>query len=809
MAIRSKRVLTTFIHGDLRHAQADQTGAIRIRLRPRDGVEPSDKPPVRIFMGTEAFQFRAERAFVWSIERVRDPARCYDIHLMRDLVGFERRLWLTGFTNYRFVIPELVGGRGRAIYNDADQIYLSDPAELFDQDMGDAGVLSINDRDTSVMLMDCQKMVALWNDKAARTTGNRELEKSMREAGLWGDLDNAWNARDAEYQPGISHVVHYTTIHSQPWRPTPQDYVYRNNPAGEVWAQIDREADEANFQLFTRAHPSPDLAGRAAQLQACPDADERLADIRRLVADADAESLTYCGNDDTRAMTAKIRGGRLRQTAVHAGSLVALASGESLRPAEVLAVDGLAQLPDLDIAWLLENIFAAAGRALAVTITLDNSRHRSTPADETWWYQQMVAAGVRHPHLHWRLIVRAPRRLRRARVWRWTGGALLATRPSVWALCHYKTGHASQAQGMAEALGWPFEIRELAHTPWRYAWTFGRERFGLEGDLPGGIRPPWPDIVVASGWLPSLVARSIRHRNLGHTRLILLGRRGGRVGESQDIGLVCRHFDLPPNPRELATTLPPNKVDEAQLAAARERWPALYAGDRVPRVTFLVGGDTAQHVLDAATAARMGRQVSDQVAAAKGQLAVLSSRRTPETSAQAIAEAVGEDAIFEPWHPAAGADNPYLGYLAHADIIVVTGESESMLAEAVATGKPVYILPLPERAPGPRRRLADWAVRQAATDRFNKRGSRRPQEGLQYLCARLVERRILVPRRDMPALHTALVNQGVARIFGDALVAWNPPVWHETEWLAQRVRAMLPMAGGRGGQAPASRTAHG
>ncbi len=33
-------------------------------------------------------------------------------------------------------------------------------------------------------------------------------------------------------------------------------------------------------------------------------------------------------------------------------------------------------------------------------------------------------------------------------------------------------------------------------------------------------------------------------------------------------------------------------------------------------------------------------------------------------------------------------DNPYTGYLALADIIVVTGESESMLSEAAATGKP-------------------------------------------------------------------------------------------------------------------------
>src|SRR5262245_50583490 len=70
----------------------------------------ADKPPVRIFVGTEPGQLRAERVFVWSVEQVRDPARTYEIYLMAELAGFNRRRWLTGFTNYRFAIPYLTGG---------------------------------------------------------------------------------------------------------------------------------------------------------------------------------------------------------------------------------------------------------------------------------------------------------------------------------------------------------------------------------------------------------------------------------------------------------------------------------------------------------------------------------------------------------------------------------------------------------------------------------------------------------------------------------------------------------------------------
>ena len=38
--------------------------------------------------------------------------------------------------------------------------------------------------------------------------------------------------------------------------------------------------------------------------------------------------------------------------------------------------------------------------------------------------------------------------------------------------------------------------------------------------------------------------------------------------------------------------------------------------------------------------------------------------------------------------------NPYFGILAHADSLIVTGDSVNMVSEAIATGKPVYIFQL-------------------------------------------------------------------------------------------------------------------
>lgn len=78
------------------------------------------RPPVRLFLGTEPAQHRAERIFFYALERVRDPLRRYEVYRMTGLPGFRQEGWRTGFTNYRFAIPDLAGRHGRAIYNDVD-----------------------------------------------------------------------------------------------------------------------------------------------------------------------------------------------------------------------------------------------------------------------------------------------------------------------------------------------------------------------------------------------------------------------------------------------------------------------------------------------------------------------------------------------------------------------------------------------------------------------------------------------------------------------------------------------------------------
>ena len=239
---------------------------------------------MRIFVGTEPGQYRAERIFLWSIEQVRNPARIYEVYLMKDLAGFDRRGWLTGFTNYRFAIPHFTAGQGRAIYNDTDQIYLADPGELFDTALDTAGFLSIHAHDTSVMLIDCARMAAVWTLEAAQQRRRKHLEAEARAVpGLRGPLAPHWNARDDEYAPPRSKLLHYTTIHAQPWQPFPQRFAYQHNPVGQVWWALERAANEAGYQVFQAQRPSARYRALCAHLRAAspPPAARRPARAQR------------------------------------------------------------------------------------------------------------------------------------------------------------------------------------------------------------------------------------------------------------------------------------------------------------------------------------------------------------------------------------------------------------------------------------------------------------------------------------------------------------------------------------------------
>jgi len=675
-------------------------------LAPRPGAPPSDRPPVRIFLGSEPAQWRAERVFVWSIERVRDPGRRYEIYVMKELAGFSARRWTTGFTQYRFAIPHFARS-GRAIYNDTDQIYRADPALLFDAELGSCGYLSVAPDDTSVMLLDCDRMLGHWTLERAQRESKRRLHARARSVpGLWGPLDPAWNARDDEAIGADARVIHFTTLHMQPWRPFPEKFAYQPNPVGGIWHALEADADAHGFLVRTREHPSD-----------------------RYV------------------------------------------SGMSL-----------ADAPDDDVPWLLAELCANAREHLEIALPA------CSRAEQIRWEERLAAAARAHPELSWTI--------RFGEVVRSGGAWTRATPPRVWVLRDDRPGNATQALGLAEALAWPYEVKQLRcrAASALHNRVLGASLVGIDRDASSALEPPWPDLVITAGRRTAPVAEWIRAQSRGRARIVALGRKAGDDAERFDCVVTPSYARLFAHPHRIETSGPLHRVTRDALAKAREEWADRLGDAPAPRIAVLVGGTSGQYWLGPAEAAQLGAACEQLARSCGGSLFATTSRRLGPAATDAFCAAIGKIHFLHRWTPE-DPSNPYLGLLAHADAFVITGDSESMIAEATSLGRPVAIYSLPVRRSY--RWLSasrEWVVRRATAKPLGPRGTPRPQRGLERWCGKAIEHGYVRPPRDLDRLHAALFERGAARLFAGALPLAHAAVWDDREDVAAAVREMMGVA---------------
>ena len=159
---------------------------------------------------------------------------------------------ITEFSLYRFLIPEICGHQGRAIFMDSDTVCLGDVSELFDQPMIDYDFLCKRDAYTgtdmwglSVTLMDCSRtrfdLEAIFDeiDRGLYTytdfvgmSGAFLKHRSFK----IGPLDPEWNVFDRF--DSETKLIHYTNLYTQPWK-------YPNHPYGELWFEYFQEARRA------------------------------------------------------------------------------------------------------------------------------------------------------------------------------------------------------------------------------------------------------------------------------------------------------------------------------------------------------------------------------------------------------------------------------------------------------------------------------------------------------------------------------------------------------------------------------------
>ncbi|HEX6113909.1 MAG TPA: mitochondrial fission ELM1 family protein [Geminicoccaceae bacterium] len=343
--------------------------------------------------------------------------------------------------------------------------------------------------------------------------------------------------------------------------------------------------------------------------------------------------------------------------------------------------------------------------------------------------------------------------------------------PRTWVMMGHKAGDNSQILALAEGLGWPFEIKHLVYRPTELLTNLlaPLTLLGVVRRKSSPLVPPWPDLIISAGRRNEPPCRWIQRRADKRVRLVHVGRPWARI-ENFDLVVTTPQYRLPKRPNVLHNTAPLQRVADERLGQAATLWAPRLAHLPRPYTAVMVGGNAGPYVLDTEAATLLGRAASAFATAQGGSLLLSTSARTPKEAIPALEAAIDCPADVFRWTRNA-AENPYLGYLALADSIIVTCESMSMLTEACATSKPVYMFDLHT---GPENR---WPLLESLIGKVDSSWWRRVRRlRLQPLVFRIAF--AIGPTRmtrDVRIIHRQLQAQGRAVWLGEAFPEGPPP----------------------------------
>ena len=286
--------------------------------------------------------------------------------------------------------------------------------------------------------------------------------------------------------------------------------------------------------------------------------------------------------------------------------------------------------------------------------------------------------------------------------------------PRVWVMQCHRAGDHNQSLALAQALGWPFEVKKTVFRWYEaifalFSWP---SMAGLDKSRSSAFAAPWPDLIILAGRQNEIPARWIREQSGGRTRVVVIGRNWTPAAEL-DCLITTPQFRLPRHPNTLLNLCPLHLATRARMEQAAEIVRPRLAGLPGPYLALMVGGSSGPYVFSRETARRLGREASALARKLGASLLVSTSARTGWRATEALENALDVPYQIYRYQPN-DDENPHLGFLGLADAVIVTGDSLSMMTEACDTLRPVYLFEFgagPAAMRGPRSadpRLTQW-----------------------------------------------------------------------------------------------------
>ena len=362
--------------------------------------------------------------------------------------------------------------------------------------------------------------------------------------------------------------------------------------------------------------------------------------------------------------------------------------------------------------------------------------------------------------------------------------------PVVWLMMGHRAGDNSQVLALAEALGWPFEIKHFTYKRTELLTNLmcGPTLAGVVRGRSSALAPPWPDLIITAGRRNEPIARWIQKQAAPETRVRIVhcGRSWAKI-ERFDLIVTTPQYRLPKRPNVLHNLTPLHRVTDERLQKSAAKWRRRFNDLPGPYVAVVIGGNSGPYTFDRAAAERLARQASARAKTLGASLLVTTSARTPADKIDCFERALEVPAWVFRWSKDA-PENPYFGILSLAEEIIVTGDSMSMLTEACATRKPVHIFDLG---------TGRTAMRQTPAGPATAKGGNLMALEKAHLKAFIYRLMMRVgPKRmtrDICIVHQVLVNNGMAVWLGDHFPKATPPGVESVKRAVARVRDLFEL----------------
>jgi len=343
-------------------------------------------------------------------------------------------------------------------------------------------------------------------------------------------------------------------------------------------------------------------------------------------------------------------------------------------------------------------------------------------------------------------------------------GCEMSTSSDIWLLLDDRPGTRSQVIGVGDALSKPYSQKDIGYNRLSYLpYWLARMVSGMNIPIEDALKwvgvdvarssplgPPWPKVVISAGRRSSRVAALIKRKSMEETA----EKSSSFVVQIMKPDTGFRDIDLLSIPAQdnawftwnrhsrltvLRPKLAPHAVSKQKLEEAATTWSPRLAHLPHPRIAVLVGGGARQIHFGAADFMRLAEMLDHARNEFSASLMITTSRRTTADGRLLLSQIITPQDIFYDWGVWQGKENPFMGFLALADIIVVTGDSISMPSEAISTGKPVYIF-TPKKLPPKVRRflqaLYDENLARPLTGDMDKEWRPAPSQGAAMEIAR-------------------------------------------------------------------------